>query len=139
MLEALWIVRQFPRQIRRDLDRYHGRRLADWWRGTERDGELVLSSSELLDYIEFLDEDGAFKRAVRSGGYSRLEGMIADTHNEVAWLRASYHAVNGGEKGVYKPNLHFDPRVEEIREREARENAELQMDIEAEIFGAFEL
>lgn len=96
MLEALWIVRQFPRQILRDLDRFHHRKLSDWWRGTrDADGNLVLSSYELLVYLEFMDTEGAFKtQAERGGRWPDWKQMLAEVANEGYRMRASYHAVH---------------------------------------------
>ncbi|OMC44716.1 hypothetical protein A5742_27470 [Mycolicibacterium fortuitum] len=123
MMEALWLWRQFPRQIASDLSQFHsGRRISDWHRGTCDDrGFLVLSSYELLELIEFLPESGAFKSAARGGAWTEDQIVAAETFNEIARFRASYHAVNGGKDGAYEPFSFDDPaiRVRKAREAEA--------------------
>lgn len=96
VLQALWIWRQFPRQIASDLSQFHGRRIAEWHRGD-------MSSFELLDLIEFMDDDGALKTAMRGGEYSEDQLAVRHLANEVARLRATMHAVHGGRK--YDPPL----------------------------------
>lgn len=126
-MAALWIVKQFPRQIRRDLDRFHQRRLGDWWRGTRRaDGDLELSSSELLDYLEWMDEEGAFKtQAERGGRWPTKQQMWAEMVNEAYRFRSSYFAVNGGEDAVFDVTdlLFVDPVDRELKAKAEAEKA----------------
>lgn len=91
MLEALGIWRQFPRQIASDLSQYHGRRIAEW-----HSGDML--SFEFLELVENLPERGAFKTALRGGEYSDEELTFRHLANEVARLRATMHAVHGGQK-----------------------------------------
>ncbi len=125
MMEALWLWRQFPRQIASDLSRFHcGRRISDWHRGTcDERGCLVLSSYELLELVEFLPERGAFKTAARGGAWTEDQIVKAETFNELARLRASYHAVNGGTDGAYEPFSFDDPAVRARKAREAEAEA----------------
>jgi hypothetical protein len=140
-MTALWIVRQFPRQIRRDLDRFHSRKLADWWRGTrDASGELLLSSDELLDYLEWMDEAGAFKTdADRGGAWPSWQQMLAENTNESYRLRASYHTVSSqGQSTFDSSDYEFvDPAVRRRREIadgvDAEEQQKAQQEFEAEI------
>lgn len=131
-MAALWIVRQFPRQILRDLDRFHGRKLADWWRGTlGDDGRPVLSSYELLIYLEFMDEAGAFKTdADRGGAWPTWQQMIAETTNEAYRFRASYHLVSSRGESTFDPSdFEFvDPVIRQQRERNTEADAEAAKD-----------
>jgi hypothetical protein len=52
-----------------------------------------------------------------------MEQVIEATHNEIAWLRASYYAVNGGEKAVYEPHIYRDPLDEKVLAEQAAEEA----------------
>lgn len=123
MLEALWIVRQFPKQILRDLHRFHnGLKLADWWRGTrDADGELKLSSYELLVYLEFLDEESAFKTAAERGGrWPDWKQMLAESVNESYRMRSSYFAIHSedGKAGFDTTGFEFiDPVERQARQR----------------------
>jgi len=91
---ALWIWRQFPRQIASDLSRYHHRRIAEWHDGT-------MSSYELLELIEFFPDDGALRTAQRGGELCLRDQMLRYGVNETARLRATMHIVNGGKR--YEP------------------------------------
>lgn len=85
--------------------------------------------------VEFAPEDGALARSLRENGYTRLENMVAEGHNEIARLRASYHAMQGGKKAAYEPFLFIDPRIAKVRDEKKRENAEFQKEVEADLFG----
>lgn len=110
----MWIWRQFPRQIASDLSRFHHRRIAEWHRGE-------MSSYELMELLEFMPDEGAFRRALRSGEYSEQEMTWRHIANEIARLRATMHAVHGGQK--YDPPLLNSKaaQLEEIEELEATE------------------
>lgn len=132
------MVRQFPRQIRRDLDRFHRRRLADWWRGTVRDdGDLALSSSELIDLLEWMDDDGAFKTAMRGGCWPDWKRMLAEAANEGYRLRAWYQAVNspeGEDYGFDPAEVEFvDPAVQKLRHEQEQREAEQAKRTEPEL------
>lgn len=142
MREALWIVRQFPSQIRRDLHRFHGLKLADWWRGTrDTAGHLVLSSSELLDYLRYLDEESAFKAdAERGGRWPDWKQMLAEGTNEGYRFRASYHATHSSEEHDVRfdpSELEFvDPAVRKLRDEEERREAEQHSQTDPELADA---
>jgi hypothetical protein len=111
-MEAVWLWRQFPRQIASDLSQFHHRRIAEWHAGT-------MSSYELLELLEFMPERGAFKTAVRGGEYSEEEMTWRLISNELARLRATMHAVHGGKK--YDPPILLSKMAQraEIEESEA--------------------
>lgn len=122
------MVRQYPRQVRRDLDRFHHRRLADWWRGTrDESGDLVLSSSELIDYLEFMDDEGAFKTAMRGGRWPDWKQMLAESHNEQVHLRAWFQ----WSKSTEDNDFTFDPSDFEILDPVERALREEQSEAEA--------
>jgi hypothetical protein len=86
-----------------------------------------------LALLEFLPECSAFKTASeRDGdGYTHDQRVAAETYNELAKLRSSYHAVHGGPDGVYEPHQFVDPRVERLRaELEEAEDEEREEDDE---------
>lgn len=106
----------YPREIASDLSRYHsGRRIADWHSG-------VMSSHELLELLEHMEEDGALKTALRQGEPSEYRKAVLQIANEVAVLRAvQARGVDGDQWGS---KLFFTPgklkemhRKEEIRSR----------------------
>lgn len=105
MGEALWLWRQFPRQIASDLSRFHHRRIADWHDGT-------MSSYELLELLEFMPDDGAFKAAMRNGEFSHDQQIWRYIATELAKLRATTHVVHGGES--YSPRIY--PTLAEMKE-----------------------
>ncbi len=88
-------------------------------------GAPYLSSRRLLVLLDKLPDDSEFKKASERGGrQSRRERVVEDIYNEIALMRASYHAVNGGEKAAYYPDLYRDPIDERaLAEREAEEAA----------------
>lgn len=100
-----------------------------------RYGDLAVKGTRELRF-DFAPIDGAVDIAVREGGYSRVESMLADTHNELAWLRLSYQLRNGGKE--YKPDLKFDPRVERAREQESKAQREFQREVEEAISGGID-
>ena len=62
-----------------------------------------MTSYELLELLEYMDEEGALKSALRGGEYSEARSDIRHLANEVARLRATMHAVHGGQS--YDPPL----------------------------------
>ena len=126
-MEALWLWKQFPKQIASDLSRFHRRRIAEWHAGD-------MSSYELLELLEFMPEHGAFQTALRGGAWSETEMVAAETYNELARLRASYHAVNGGERSAYEPFTLDDPSLREEKNRQAAELAEFRKSVEDDMF-----
>lgn len=137
----MWIWRQFPRQIAVDLRRFTGLHIKHWHRGTRGDdGDLLLSSYELLELLEYLPDTGAFKTAAERGGrWPTWQQMLAEAVNESYRLRAAYHAVNGGEDSAFDPSpFEFvDPidreRREQFRAADAERQAASNSNFEAEL------
>lgn len=82
-----------------------------------------MSSYELLELLEWMPAQGAFKTAVRGGEY--FEDQIVWRHiaNELARLRATMHAVHGGQR--YEPPVlltkaQLQAKVVEAEEAEDR-------------------
>jgi hypothetical protein len=87
-----------------------------------------MSSYELLELMEFMDDRGAFKTALRGGEYNDEELTMRELFNEVARLRAPMHAVHGGQR--YEP-----PRLmSKAQQREEIEDAEAAAERREEIF-----
>jgi hypothetical protein len=57
-----------------------------------------MSSYDLLVLLEFMPERGAFKAALRDDEYSEDEITWRHIANELARLRATMHAVHGGQR-----------------------------------------
>lgn len=99
----------------------------------------MLGSYELLELLEFMDDEGAFKTAVRGGRWPDWKQMIAETVNEAYRFRASYQLVNGGREAYFDASEFefLDPVIREIREKNAAADAEAaktaQARFEAEI------
>ena len=129
-MEALWIWRQFPGQIASDLSQFHHRRIAEWHRGE-------MSSFELLELCEWMDDGGRLKEALRGGRWTLQQIIEAETFNELARLRASYHAVNGGKNGAYEPFAFEDPAVAEAREQESSAAAKWRSNVQDEMFASW--
>jgi hypothetical protein len=108
----------------------------DWHRGTlDRFGGLKLSSRRLLVLLAELPEAGAYKTALRGGYISEGELVPREIYNELARLRASYYAVNGGKDAAYEPFQFVEPMAAIQRAMdEAAEDEEAQEDTEA-MFG----
>ena len=87
--------------------------------------------------VDFAPEDGALAKAMRGGQWSQAELVRAETFNEIARLRASFHAVNGGSKHSYEPFAFEDPTVLKAKAIAAEVNAKLQSDVEDEMFGSW--
>lgn len=73
-----------------------------------------MSSYELINLVEFLPSDGAFMAAARGGEYSIDEQVWRHMATEISKLRATLHAVHGGER--YAPIVF--PTVAEMREEQ---------------------
>jgi hypothetical protein len=117
VMEALWVWRQYPRQIASDLSQYHHRRIAEWHRGD-------MSSYELLELLEFMPDRGAFKKAVRGNEWSEEEAIWAQVANELAILRAVQAPKVKGER--YGSRLWFSPAKLREMAAEAEEQEELR-------------
>lgn len=77
-----------------------------------------MSSYELLELLEFMPEQGAFKTALRGGEYSEDQITWRHAANEIARLRATMHAVYGGQR--------YEPPVLLTKAEQRREQAELE-------------
>lgn len=145
-MEAVAIWRKYPRQIASDLKRFFHTDIEDWHQGR-------LSSYKLLEWfgatitddednkvrtivVEFAPENGALAKALRDGGFSRFEEMVAETHNEIARLRTSFHVVNGGES--YEPPEFVDPRVEKLRAEAKQQREQFHQEAEEALFKDFD-
>lgn len=140
MTAAVWIWRQFPRQIAADLRRYYpGTHIKQWHRATrDVNGDLLLSSYELLELIEHLPDGSAFKSAAERGGqWPRWQQMLAEIANESYRFRSAYHTVNGGEDAGFdtEPLEFVDPVLADARAKwraaEAERIARAQAEFEA--------
>jgi len=80
-----------------------------------------MSSYELMEYLEFMPEDGAWKTALRQGEYSEDQMTLRHLTNEVARLRATMHAVHGGQR--YEPPV-LKSRAQLLAELEDAEASE---------------
>lgn len=101
-------------------------------------GLPLLSSRRLLALLDELPETSRFKTLVeRRGRQSRAERVAEETFNEIAKLRASFHAVHGGRDAAYEPLVLLDPIDWREKARGARSEAEEQeqaiSDFESEV------
>lgn len=86
-------------------------------------------------YADHAPELGAVARAMRNGHWSEMELIIAETFNELARLRSSYHAGVGGKRAAYEPFQFEDPAVRVEKAKQAVAQAKLQSEVEEDIFG----
>jgi len=73
-----------------------------------------MSSYELLELLEYMNDRGAFKTAARGGEWSKEEAIWTHIANEIAKLRATMHVVHGGKDASYAPMIFMSPS--ELRE-----------------------
>lgn len=85
-----------------------------------------MSSYELLELLEYMPDEGAFKRALRGGEYSEQEITWRHIANELARLRATMHAVHGGQK--YDPPLLLSKAQVEAEQEDLEATAERRED-----------
>lgn len=85
-----------------------------------------MSSYELLELLEFMPEHGAFKTALRGGEYSEDQITWRHISNELARLRATMHAVHGGQR--YEPPLLLTKAEQRQQQAELEETAERRED-----------
>lgn len=85
-----------------------------------------MSSYELLELLEFMPDEGAFKRALRGGEYSEQEITWRHIANELARLRATMHAVHGGQR--YDPPLLLSKAQIEAEREDLEATAERRED-----------
>lgn len=109
LYQAVAEWRPFAREIAYDLSHYHHRRIAEWHAGPPNG----MSSYELLELLEFMDDDGRYKTAWRQhhGGHawSELRSAVFSTANEVAVLRAG-HFPNADSQS-YGGRLFIPPHI----------------------------
>lgn len=87
-----------------------------------------MSSYELLELLEWMPDRGAFKTSVRGEEFSEEEITWRHIANELARLRASFHAVHGGQR--YDPPLLLSRK----EQREEAEDAEASEERREEFF-----
>lgn len=80
-----------------------------------------MSSYELLELLEWMPERGAFKTCLRGGEYSEEEITWRHIANELARLRATMHAVHGGQRYDPPTLLTKAEQRAEVEEAEAAE------------------
>jgi len=89
-----------------------------------------MSSYELLELMEFMNDRGAFKTAARGGEWSKEEAIWTHVANELAKLRATLQVVHGGRDAAYAPMLFLSP----TELREMTEKAEEQEEVRESIY-----
>lgn len=89
-----------------------------------------MSSYELLELLEFMNDRGAFKIAARGGEWSKEEAIWVLIANELSKLRATLHVVHGGKGAAYSPMVFLSPS--ELREM--TEKAEEQEEVRESIY-----
>jgi hypothetical protein len=85
-----------------------------------------MSSYELLELLEFMPDNGAFKTALRGGEYSEDQITWRHISNELARLRATMHAVYGGQR--YEPPLLLTKAEQRDEMTQLEETAERRED-----------
>lgn len=104
MLEALQILRLWPRQIASDLARFWPRWcIADWHQGRMSSFTLLeLFGIDYVDVVEdgqtrklvdpkFAPEQGAVAKTVRDGDWPEWVAILAEIHKEQAIFHASHY------------------------------------------------
>lgn len=82
-----------------------------------------MSSYELLELLEHMPKEGAFKTAARGGEYTDEHLTWRHIANELARLRATMHAVHGGQR--YDPPLLLS-KAEQLEELEESMHTEIR-------------
>lgn len=90
-----------------------------------------MSSRRLLVLLRNAHEDGPYNRALRAGGFSRHEQMLAKIHEDIALLRAMHYV--GGEN-EYQPMIFVDPRDLAERQEREREYEQIQQQADADAY-----
>lgn len=99
-----------------------------------------MSSYELLELVEFLPEEGAYRTARRGGEFSDEDLVRRHMANEVARLRATMHAVHGGQR--YDPPIlkskaaEIDEAEDSMASEERREEVFSFADRDPDLIGA---
>lgn len=116
-----------------------GIHLKHWHRATrDADGDLILSSYDLLQILEFLPEDGPFKTAAERGGRWDIKTvMLANIFNEQVDMRASYHAAHSTDDCDvrFDPSDYYavDPVDAKFRAEQEKAEAEIAAQTEPEL------
>lgn len=87
-----------------------------------------MSSSELLDLIEFLPDDSATKTAERFGDWSPDEYRTARLINEIALMRYE-------QAGGQKPTLEVSPAQEFMKREKDDWRVQRHAEVSAELHG----
>lgn len=82
-----------------------------------------MGSYELMELLEFMPDDGAFKTAARGGEFTERDQVWRHIATELAKLRATTHAVYGGKQ--YSPKVFYtmaelQEMIQESEEAEER-------------------
>lgn len=85
-----------------------------------------MSSYELIELLEWMPERGAFKTCARGAEYTEEEIVWRQIANELARLRATMHAVHGGQR--YDPYLFLSKAQEREQVADLEETAERRAD-----------
>lgn len=133
MWEAIVRVRSFPTQIEADLHKYYRLDIADWHRGTVKDGVPVVSSRKLLVLVDGLPEDSEYRTAFeRDGNWPVWMQMLKLAANEVSLHRASLYA--GGDN-AYGATIFLDPSEQQQRIDDAIAEQEFHKEATATLYG----
>ena len=81
-----------------------------------------MSSYELMELLEYMPEEGAFKTAIRGGEYCERDQVWRHVANELAKLRSTMHAVHGGERYAPKVFLTIAEQKEMLEDAEEMES-----------------
>lgn len=85
-----------------------------------------MSSYELLEIIEFLPDESSYKTAARGYEYSEDQLTLRHLANEVARLRATMHAVHGGQR--YEPPILMSRAQREVEHEDLEATADRRED-----------
>ena len=90
-----------------------------------------MSSSELLDLLEFLPEESATKTAERLGDWTSEQYRFARIVNELAIMRYE-HA------GGHKPNLDLSPAEQYVKREKDQWRVKRHAEVSAQLHGESE-
>ena len=134
-MTAQMVWRRWPRQIASDLQRFFGRRIADWHSGEMSSYELLeLFGVSVIDdpatetrtiRVDFAPDNGALAAALRGGELPEWQQMVRQSANTLAVLRAAQ--VPGAAADEYGERLFFPlSKLLEIEDEEQRRRDEEQ-------------
>ncbi|GJJ22280.1 hypothetical protein MTY414_59530 [Mycolicibacterium mageritense] len=141
MLEALQIVRLWPRQIASDLRRFWHCRMADWHSGELSSYELlelfgvayvdVVEDGETRKLIELehAPEDGAVAKAIRGGDWPEWVQILAELHKE----ESVYHAAKySTPRKKHQATVFLSPVERRKRQEQAVADAQERQDSQSD-------